>query len=230
MLFLAGLSWRWVCRRRARSPRRSARPGARRRPTAASACSSFLDPEHDPLGSGFQALQSLIAVGSGGVVGLGPGKSLQKLYFLPYPHSDFIYAIVAEELGMIGALGVVALFALLLWRGVRAGWRAPDALGRYLAWGLTTVIVIQALLNISVAIALLPTKGIPLPFLSYGGSSLVVVARRLRRAAQRVAAWLRARCRTRTLRAPSSSPAAARAGTSSRRSRSARSSRGGGGA
>jgi len=135
---------------------------------------AFLEPERDPLGSGFQALQSLIAVGSGGLLGLGPGDSVQKLYFLPYPHSDFIFAIVAEELGMIGALLVVGLFGLLLWRGVRAGLRAPDPFGRYLAWGLTTVVVLQALINISVAVALLPTKGIPLPFLSYGGSSLVV--------------------------------------------------------
>ena len=113
-------------------------------------------------------------MGSGGFLGLGPGQSMQKLYFLPYPHSDFIYAIVAEELGMIGALIVLALFGLLLWRGARAGLRAPDPLGRYLAWGFTAVLVLQALINISVAIALVPTKGIPLPFISYGGSSLVV--------------------------------------------------------
>ena len=93
---------------------------------------AFLHPERDPLGSGFQALQSLIAVGSGGFSGLGPGQSLQKLYFLPYPHSDFIYAIVAEELGMIGALIVVALFGLLLWRGVRAGYRRP------ISWAATS--------------------------------------------------------------------------------------------
>ena len=119
-------------------------------------------------------MQSLIAVGSGGLLGLGPGNSVQKLYFLPHPESDFIYAIVAEELGMIGALTVVGLFGLVLWRGLRAGWRSPDPFGRYLAWGFTSMLVMQALINISVAIALLPTKGIPLPFLSYGGSSLVV--------------------------------------------------------
>lgn len=173
LLFLAGLSWRWVFAGLALAAPAlcylalSARYRRERLLT-------FLDPERDPLGSGFQALQSLIAVGSGGIAGLGPGKSLQKLYFLPYSHSDFIYSIVAEELGMIGALGVVLLFVLLLWRGLRAGWRAPDALGRYLAWGLTSIIVLQALFNISVATALLPTKGIPLPYLSYGGSSLVV--------------------------------------------------------
>ncbi|PYQ63298.1 MAG: hypothetical protein DMF53_10555 [Acidobacteria bacterium] len=127
-----------------------------------------------PLGSGFQALQSLIAVGSGGIFGLGPGKSVQKLFFLPHPESDFIFSIVAEELGMIGALAVVAAFVILAWRGLRAGAKAPDAFGRYLGWGLTGVLVMQALINVSVTIALLPTKGIPLPFISYGGSSLVV--------------------------------------------------------
>jgi cell division protein FtsW len=135
---------------------------------------TFLDPEKDPLGSGFQALQSLIAVGSGGVFGLGAGKSVQKLYFLPHPESDFIFSIVAEELGMIGSLLVVAAFGVLAWRGILAGLRAPDVFGRYLGWGLTGVIVLQALINVSVSIALLPTKGIPLPFISYGGSSLVV--------------------------------------------------------
>jgi cell division protein FtsW len=172
LLFVAGLSWRFVLAGGAllvpvawflvmAAPYRKARLLA------------FLDPEADPLGSGFQALQSLIAIGSGGVFGLGPGNSLQKLYFLPYPHSDFIFAIVAEETGLLGALVVLALFSVLLWRGVRAGRRAPDAFGRYLAWGFTFLLVIQALVNISVATALLPTKGIPLPFISYGGSSLV---------------------------------------------------------
>src|SRR6202035_5241010 len=119
---------------------------------------AFLDPERDPLGSGFQALQSLIAVGSGGLTGLGPGRSVQKLFFLPHPESDFIFAIVAEELGMLGALAVVALFGVLAWRGAVAGWRAPDVFGRYLAWGFTGVLVLQALINVSVTIALLPTK------------------------------------------------------------------------
>jgi cell division protein FtsW len=172
LLFLAGLSWRFLAAAAAVAvplvwflviavPYRRARLFA------------FLDPEKDPLGSGFQALQSLIAVGSGGVVGLGPGESVQKLYFLPYPHSDFIFAIVAEELGMIGGLAVVALFAALLWRGVRAGMRAPDPFGRYLGLGFAALLALQAFLNVSVAIALVPTKGIPLPFLSYGGSSMV---------------------------------------------------------
>jgi cell division protein FtsW len=134
---------------------------------------AFLDPGADPLGSGFQALQSLIAVGSGGIFGLGLGQGVQKLHFLPYPHSDFVFSIVAEELGLLGSLILIALFGLLLWRGARAGRRAPDALGRYLAWGFTGGLCIQAAVHVSVALALLPATGITLPFVSYGGSSLV---------------------------------------------------------
>lgn len=134
---------------------------------------AFLHPQADPLGSGYQVSQSLIAVGSGGFFGLGPGNSMQKLYFLPSPHADFIYSIVAEELGFLGAVFVVALFAVFLWRGVAAGLAAPDVFGRYLAWGFTSLIVAQALIHISVALALLPTTGVPLPFISHGGSSLV---------------------------------------------------------
>lgn len=173
MLFLAGLAWRFLAVAAAVAaplvwllvvsvPYRRARLFA------------FLEPERDPLGSGFQAMQSLIAVGSGGLFGLGPGESVQKLHFLPYPHSDFIYAIVAEELGLIGAMAVVVLFGVLLWRGARAGLRAPDPFGRFLAWGFAVLVAFQAFLNVSVALALVPTKGIPLPFISYGGSSLVV--------------------------------------------------------
>ena len=135
---------------------------------------AFLDPEADPLGANYQVQQSLIAIGSGGLLGVGLGNSLQKLHFLPQPHTDFIYAIVAEELGMAGALAVVALFGVLLWRGVAASLAAPDPFGRYLGLGLTTALVLQALVNVSVALSLMPTKGIPMPFLSYGGSSLVV--------------------------------------------------------
>jgi len=134
---------------------------------------AFLDPAADPQGSGFQPLQSLIAVGSGGIFGLGPGNSMQKLYFLPSPHADFIFSIVAEELGLVGALFVVALFALFLWRGIRAGLNAPETFGSYLAWGFTALIVVQALIHMSVALSLLPTTGVPLPLISHGGSSLV---------------------------------------------------------
>ena len=173
MIFLAGLSWRYIVAALALVP--PVLIGlVMMEPYRRARLFTFLDPEKDPLGNGFQALQSLIAVGSGGVFGLGPGKSVQKMFFLPHPESDFIYSIVAEELGMIGALALVAAFGVLAWRGLRAGAKAPDAFGRYLGWGLTGVLVMQALINVSVTIALLPTKGIPLPFISYGGSSLVV--------------------------------------------------------
>jgi cell division protein FtsW len=173
MIFLAGLSWRYMVPALALVPPLLValiwmEPYRRER------IFTFLDPEKDPLGNGFQALQSLIAVGSGGVFGLGAGQSVQKLYFLPHPESDFIFSIIAEELGMLGALAVVAAFCVLAWRGILAGLRAPDVFGRYLGWGFTGVLVIQALINVSVVVALFPTKGIPLPFISYGGSSLVV--------------------------------------------------------
>jgi len=133
---------------------------------------AFLHPELDPLGKGFHAIQSLIAVGTGGVTGLGLGEGKQKLFFLPYPYTDFIFAIVGEELGLIGCVAVLALFGLVFARGVRAAVNAPDSFGRLLGIGLSVMIVAQALINISVVLALLPTKGIPLPFLSYGGSAL----------------------------------------------------------
>ena len=134
---------------------------------------SFLRPEADPLGAGFQALQSLIAVGAGGFFGNGLGASRQKLFFLPYPHTDFIFAIVGEELGFLGAVGVVLCFGVVAWRGFRAARRAPDAFGALVAAGATAMLVVQAAVNVSVVLALVPTKGIPLPFVSYGGSSLV---------------------------------------------------------
>jgi cell division protein FtsW len=134
---------------------------------------AFLHPEADPLGRGFQAIQSLIAVGAGGWFGNGLGGSRQKLFFLPFPHTDFIFAIVGEELGFIGALGIVACFGVVAWRGLRASRRAPDAFAAFLAAGATAMIVVQAAINLSVVLALVPTKGIPLPFVSYGGSSLV---------------------------------------------------------
>jgi cell division protein FtsW len=134
---------------------------------------TFLDPWADPQGSGFQVVQSLIAVGSGGPNGLGFAQGKQKMLFLPFAHSDFIYAVVGEELGLVGALAVIAVFALFLWRGIRTSLLAPDRFGMLLALGLVTAIVTQALFNISVVLSLVPTKGIPLPFISYGGSSLV---------------------------------------------------------
>jgi cell division protein FtsW len=134
---------------------------------------TFLDPWADPQGSGFQVVQSLIAVGSGGPNGLGFAQGKQKMLFLPFAHSDFIYAVVGEELGLVGALAVIAVFAVFLWRGIRTSLLAPDRFGMLLALGLVVGIVTQALFNISVVLSLVPTKGIPLPFISYGGSSLV---------------------------------------------------------
>jgi cell division protein FtsW len=135
---------------------------------------TFLDPWADPLGDGFQIIQSLIAVGTGGVTGRGLMESKQKLFFLPEPHTDFIYSVIAEELGLIGALVVLACFGVLAWRGLRTSVRAPDPFGAYLALGLTMMIVLQAFVNISVVLGLAPTKGIPLPLVSAGGSSLLI--------------------------------------------------------
>jgi cell division protein FtsW len=134
---------------------------------------TFLDPWADPQKSGFQVVQSLIAVGSGGTNGLGFAQGKQKMMFLPFAHSDFIFAVIAEELGLLGALAVLVVFSLFLWRGIRTSLLAPDRLGKLLALGIVTSIVAQALFNISVVLSLVPTKGIPLPFISYGGSSLV---------------------------------------------------------
>jgi cell division protein FtsW len=136
--------------------------------------SVWLDPWSDPLDGGFQVIQSLIAVGTGGVFGRGLMAGVQKLFYLPYPHTDFIYAVIGEELGLVGATTVLACFCVIAWRGLRTAMRAPDRFGAFLALGLTAMIVVQAFFNISVVLGLLPTKGIPLPFLSFGGSSLLV--------------------------------------------------------
>jgi len=133
---------------------------------------AFLHPELDPKGAGFQLLQSLIAVGSGGMSGVGLMESRQKLFFLPEAHTDFIYAIICEEIGFIGAVIVLGLFAVYGWRGFVAAMKAPDDFGKFLGLGITTMVVGQALINLSVVLGLMPTKGIPLPFISYGGSSL----------------------------------------------------------
>ncbi len=119
-------------------------------------------------------IQSLIAVSTGGVTGLGLMEGKQKLFYLPEPHTDFIFAVTAEELGLLGALTVIGLFAIFLWRGTRVALRTQDNFGRFLAVGITSMIVLQAFINISVVLGLMPTKGIPLPFVSYGGSSLFV--------------------------------------------------------
>jgi cell division protein FtsW len=174
VLFVAGLSWKWLAVGVAASlpvlyllishvSYRQAR------------LTAFLDPGSDPQGAGFQLLQSLIAVGSGGFTGVGLMESKQKLFYLPEAHTDFIYAVICEELGFIGALLVIALFAVYGWRGFRAAFTAPDGFGRLLALGITAMVVSQALINFAVVLGMVPTKGIPLPFVSYGGSSLLVM-------------------------------------------------------
>lgn len=135
---------------------------------------AYLDPWSDPRGSGFQIIQSWLALGGGGPFGRGIGESKQKLFYLPEAHTDFIFAIIGEELGFIGAAAVVVLFAVLVWRGLRIGVRAADPFGTYLALGITVLVATQTLVNLGVVTGLLPTKGLPLPFLSFGGSALVV--------------------------------------------------------
>jgi cell division protein FtsW len=173
MLFLAGLQMKWL--------------------VAAVACASpvmyymlfhvawraarmkvFLNPEADPKGAGFHILQSLIAVGTGGIRGLGLMEGRQKLFYLPEPHTDFIFANICEELGLIGAICVLTAFCLLGYRGLRAAFLSTDPFARFLAFGLSTAILVQAFFNMSVVLALLPTKGIPLPFISSGGTSVFV--------------------------------------------------------
>ena len=135
---------------------------------------AYLDPWADPLKGGYQAIQSMISVSVGGIFGVGLTDGLQKLFYLPEPHNDFIFAVIGEELGMLGATLVLACFCVIAWRGMRTAFRAPDRFGTFLAIGLTTMVAFQALFNISVVLGLLPTKGIPLPFVSYGGSSLLI--------------------------------------------------------
>ena len=135
---------------------------------------AFLNPWDDPLGDGFQIIQSIIAVGTGGLWGRGLMNGVQKLFYLPEPHTDFIYAVISEELGLVGATAVLVCFAIVAWRGLRVSLLAPDKFGAFLALGLTTMVAIQAFVNISVVLGLMPTKGTPLPFVSAGGSSLVI--------------------------------------------------------
>jgi cell division protein FtsW len=135
---------------------------------------AFWDPWADPLGDGFQVIQSLIAVGTGGVFGRGLMAGVQKLFYLPEPHTDFIYAVIGEELGLLGATGVLICFCVIAWRGMRIAMRAEDRFGAFVALGLTTMIAVQAFVNMSVVLGLMPTKGIPLPLVSAGGSSLLI--------------------------------------------------------
>jgi cell division protein FtsW len=174
VLYVAGLSWKWIAVGAVAAmpvlyllithvAYRQARLMA------------FLHPDSDPQGAGFQLLQSLIAVGSGGFTGVGLMESKQKLFYLPEAHTDFIYAVICEELGFIGAMVIIALFVVYGWRGTRAAFSAPDGFGRLLALGITAMVMSQALINFAVVLGMVPTKGIPLPFISYGGSSLLVM-------------------------------------------------------
>ena len=135
---------------------------------------AFWDPWSDPLGDGFQVIQSLIAVGSGGLLGRGFMSGVQKLFYLPEPHTDFIYAVIGEEFGLMGTTIVMVCFMVIAWRGLKIAMEAPDRFGAFLAVGVTTMIAVQAFFNISVVLGLVPTKGLPLPFVSAGGSSLLI--------------------------------------------------------
>jgi cell division protein FtsW len=172
MLFVAGLSWRHI--------------GAASvlgavllvvavlaEPYRLQRIRTFLQPGADPQNADYQLIQSLIAVGSGGLTGAGFGQGRQKAFFLPAAHTDFIFSVLGEEMGLIGAVLLLAAFLVLFWRGVRTALRAPDRHGFYLAMGVTSLLVIQALVHMGVCLGMLPTKGLPLPFISYGGSSLV---------------------------------------------------------
>ncbi|MEE8574870.1 MAG: putative lipid II flippase FtsW [Thermodesulfobacteriota bacterium] len=134
----------------------------------------FIDPWKDPSGSGFQMVQSFLAFGSGGIYGVGLGAGKQKLFFLPEAHTDFILSVIGEELGLIGVGGVIVLYILFLFAGTKIALRAKDLYGTYLALGLTFMVVLQAALNMAVVLGVLPPKGLPLPFISYGGSSLLI--------------------------------------------------------
>lgn len=135
---------------------------------------AFLDPWQDPSGSGYQLVQSLLAIGRGGVTGVGIGDSKQKLFFLPEAHTDFIFSLIGEELGLIGALAVLGLFIYLFIKGFKISMKTENSYGYYLSLGLTVMIVSQALINFAVATGVVPTKGLPLPFISYGGSALLI--------------------------------------------------------
>lgn len=134
----------------------------------------FLDPWSDSQATGYQLVQSLLALGSGGLTGVGIGQSRQKCFYIPEPHNDFIFSVIGEELGFIGCMFIVILFVIFLWRGIRAAAKAKDVYGSLLATGITAVVIVQSLINIAVVTGSMPVTGVPLPFISYGGSSLVI--------------------------------------------------------
>ncbi len=135
---------------------------------------AFLDPWKDPTDTGFQVIQSLLAIGTGGIFGRGLGRSVQKHFYLPEPQNDFIFSIIAEELGFIGGVTVILLFMILIWRGIKIAMSAPDMLGCLMTTGVITMIAVQVMINIAVTTSSMPVTGMPLPFISYGGSSLVI--------------------------------------------------------
>lgn len=135
---------------------------------------SFLDPFADPMGSGYQVIQSLLALGSGGLFGVGLGRSIQKTLYLPEPQNDFIFAIIGEEIGFIGCVAVIVCFMLLIWRGIHIALNAPDLFGSLLAVGITGMIAVHVVINIAVATSSMPPTGIVLPFISWGGNSLLI--------------------------------------------------------
>lgn len=136
---------------------------------------TFIDPWQDKLGDGWQVIQSLYAIGSGGLFGLGLGQSKQKYLYLPEPQNDFIFSVIAEELGFVGCVFVIILFAMLIWRGILVAMKAPDMFGSLLAIGITSLVGIQAIINIAVVTSSMPATGMPLPFFSYGGTALFIL-------------------------------------------------------
>jgi cell division protein FtsW len=135
---------------------------------------AFWDPWSARLDAGFQVVQSLLAFGNGGVLGVGPGASKQKLFFLPEAHTDFVFAVIGEEFGFMGCIAILGCFGVLLWHGMAVAGRVQNLFARYLAVGITSMVLLQVVMNVAVVIGFLPTKGLPLPFVSYGGSSLVI--------------------------------------------------------
>lgn len=136
---------------------------------------TFFDPWADAQGTGYQVVQSLYAIGSGGLFGVGLGESKQKFLYIPEPHNDFIFSILSEELGFIGCLVVIILFAIFIWRGILTAMKAPDMFGSLIAVGVTALVAVQAIINIAVVTASIPTTGMPLPFFSYGGTALLIL-------------------------------------------------------
>ncbi|NLB81301.1 MAG: putative lipid II flippase FtsW [Clostridiaceae bacterium] len=136
---------------------------------------AFLDPFKDKLGDGWQIIQSLYAIGSGGIFGLGLGRSRQKFLYIPEPHNDFIFSILCEELGFIGALLAILLFAALIWRGIKIAMTAPDTFGSLIALGITALVAVEVIINIAIVTSSMPVTGMPLPFFSYGGTALLII-------------------------------------------------------